>query len=422
MKPMSFKLQAHLEGAPQSLRRGASPASVGGPLVALLVALAAICLHRGSALADPSPAAPRRLELVAQAGLIQPVLLGGGNLELDVAIGRWIFAYSHGFQLHLEGSAVVGDAKEQKLAFELPFSTGVGFGYRVLDWLDLRAEAKWHRFKVRYADETIASQPLFQYDTFTLGAGAYAHWRPFRTRTDWLRGWNLSASLRWWPKVATTLDDDQRSYDNLATGEQETHQAQNIGIANTPIIANVSLGYAFDLGARLAARAPESAPRWGLETELVQPFIPGVHIGRLRASRTLWGQPSGLRGDLLAGVYLRPDVDHDIVDTIDEYLLSLGYRQYFVRGLHADVALEAGWVWGHENLIDGKDYSTPVLLLDANLGYRIDLLSPDGGSRRYGIYLSPQAGVLAGLATDIGPRGGKSDVFLQGKLLLGLTL
>lgn len=389
---------------------------------ALLAALAALCSRSPPSLAEPE--APRRLELVAQAGLLQPVLLRGGNLELDVALGRWVVSYSHGFQLHLEDAAVVGDAHAQQLAFDLPFSTGLGLGYRVLDWLDLRAEAKWHRFRVRYADASLAARPLFQYDTFTLGAGAYAHWRPFGSRASWLRGWNLSASLRWWPKVATTLDDDQRVYDNLATGRQETHQALDIGIANTPLIANVSLGYAFDLGARLAARGPAAASRWGLETELVQPFVPGVHIGRVRVSRTLWGAPSGPRGELLAGVYLRPDVEHDIVETIDEYLVSLGYRQTFVRGLHADLALEAGWVWGHQNLIDGEDYSTPVLLLDANLGYRVDLLSRGAGTdaRRYGIYVIPQLGVLAGLVTDIGPRGGKADVFLQGKLLVGLAL
>lgn len=364
--------------------------------------------------------APQRFEVVAQAGLIQPVLLRGGNLELDLVLGRWVASYSHGFQLHLEDAAVVGEAHDQQLAFELPFSTGLGLGYRVLEWLDVRAEAKWHRFAVRYADDSLASQPLFRYDTFTLGAGAYAHWRPWRSRTDWLRGWNLSASLRWWPKVATSLEDDRRSYENLATGQQETHHALDIGIRNTPLIANVSLGYAFDLGARLAARPDETAAAWGLETELVQPFVPGVHIGRLRATRTLWGQPAGARGELLAGVYLRPDVDHDIVDTIDEYLLALGYRQYFFRGLHADLALEAGWAWGHRNLIDGKDYSNPVLLVDANLGYRVDLLRRSPGG--VGLYVAPQLGVLAGLITDIGPRGGKDDVFLQGKLVLGVAL
>lgn len=385
-------------------------------LLSLIAALSATISQ--VSLADSE--APRRFEVVAQAGLIQPALLGGGNLEVDLVLNRWVVSYSHGFQLHLEDSAVVGEAHDQQLAFELPFSTGFGFGYRLLDWLDVRAEAKWHRFAVRYADDSLANQPLFRYDTFTLGAGAYAHWRPWRSRTDWLRGWNLSASLRWWPKVATSLEDDRRAYESLATGQQETHHALDIGIRNTPLIANISLGYAFDLGARLAARPSETAATWGLETELLQPFYPGVHISRLRATRTLWGQPGSLRGDLLAGVYLRPDVDHDIVDTIDEYLVALGYRQYFFRGLHADLAFEAGWAWGHRNLIDGKDYSKPVLLVDGTVGYRVDLLRRTPGG--FGVYVAPQLGVIAGLVTDIGPRGGKDDVFFQGKLVLGVTL
>lgn len=35
--------------------------------------------------------------------------------------------------------------------------------------------------------------------------------------------------------------------------------------------------------------------------------------------------------------------------------------------------------------------------------------------------MTPQVGVIAGAYTDIGPRGGKTDVFVQGKLLVGVS-
>ncbi len=187
-------------------------------------------------------------EVVVQAGLLQPVLLQGGNVEVDFNYKRFVLGYSHGFGLKLEGKYIVGEAKTQGLAYTLPFTTGVGVGYRVLDWLDVRAEAKWHKFEVHYDDSrNIEGGELFSYTTITLGAGVYGHWRPFGSRKDWLRGFNLSTSLRYWPNVATSLDSDKREYDNDFIGQRVTHNAANIGIANTPIIVNMSVGYAFKL-------------------------------------------------------------------------------------------------------------------------------------------------------------------------------
>ncbi len=171
---------------------------------------------------------------------------------------------------------------------------------------------------------------------------------------------------------------------------------------------------------------PSTAPthRWAVEVELIQPFLPEVGIISIRGSRTLWGESGGVRGDLLLGAFIRPNVKHDVVETIDEYLLAVGYRQYIWRGLHAEVALLGGWVWGQNNKLDGEDYSNPTLLGEALVGYRFGFWEPGGfyadGSTT-GVYVSPQFGVIQGLVTDIGPRGGKSDTFLQAKLLVGVS-
>jgi hypothetical protein len=166
---------------------------------------------------------------------------------------------------------------------------------------------------------------------------------------------------------------------------------------------------------------------WGVEAELVQPFIPSVHIISARGTRTVWGDPGGLRGDVMLGLYARPAVAHDIVERIDEYLVSAGYRQYFVRGLHVESAVLAGWAVGTKNLIDGQDYSHPAVLMEALVGYRFGFLEPGGffsdaaEPGGIGFYASPQFGFIAGLSTDIGPRGGQPDFFIQGKLLVGVS-
>jgi len=53
----------------------------------------------------------------------------------------------------------------------------------------------------------------------------------------------IAPSIRWWPKVSSSLNDDKLTYNNSITGSVEVHQAREIGIANTPFFANISIGY-----------------------------------------------------------------------------------------------------------------------------------------------------------------------------------
>ncbi len=164
------------------------------------------------------------------------------------------------------------------------------------------------------------------------------------------------------------------------------------------------------------AEQPSPHP-WSLETDLIQPFVPTVGILRLRATRTVWGTPGGLRGDLMVGVFLRPNVEHTIVERINEYLLTVGYRQYFWKGLHVEAELNGGWAWG-TNRLDGQLYSNPSVLLNLNAGYRFGFFDRGGP---VGFFVTPQVGVIQGLWTNIGPRGGRSDTFLQAGLLVGVS-
>lgn len=164
---------------------------------------------------------------------------------------------------------------------------------------------------------------------------------------------------------------------------------------------------------------------WGVEIEGVQPWIPTIHIFRMRGTRTLWGSADGPRGDLLLGFTLRPGIEHDVVETIHEYQAAVGYRQYLYRGLHLEAGLDVGAAWG-TNLVDKKRYHTATLFLNTNVGYRFGFFEPGGffaaSKSAVGFYVLPQAGVYTSLGVaDIGPRNGKPDVFLTGSLFLGLS-
>ena len=176
------------------------------------------------------------------------------------------------------------------------------------------------------------------------------------------------------------------------------------------------------------AQEPKTALRtyrWGVEIDLVQPFIPTVHIIRPKVTRTLWRRSTNRRADLILGLYIRPHVAHDILETIDEYMGTVGYRQYLWQGFHLETMVNAGAAWG-TNQLDGKKYTTASLFMDVNAGYRLGFFEPGGlideGDKTAGFYVAAQAGVIFSLGVaDIGPRDGKPDWFPQGNLLVGTS-
>jgi hypothetical protein len=161
--------------------------------------------------------------------------------------------------------------------------------------------------------------------------------------------------------------------------------------------------------------------KWGIETDLIQPFLPEVGIIRLTATRTITSSQSKMKGDLLLGMYIRPNVKHDVVQKINEYMFVLGYRQYFWKGLHLEGKANMGYAWGTKNLIDGKDYETVTLFWETNVGYKFKLTNKSKSS----LYLIPQFGAIGNArgenTVNIGPRGGKPDTFIQGSLIIGFN-
>ncbi len=171
------------------------------------------------------------------------------------------------------------------------------------------------------------------------------------------------------------------------------------------------------LATQLASAQQLPPNKWGVEADLLVPFVPEANIITARVTHTIVGRPGAAHGDLLLGVYLRPNVTHDIVDKIDEYLLTAGYRQYLIKGFHIEGQVDTGWARGTRNKIDGKDYENFTVLVEGHAGYKFNFRS----NRSYNFYLLPQVGVIQGAVTDIGPRGGKSDTFLSAKVHIGVA-
>ena len=178
------------------------------------------------------------------AGLIQPLVLSGGNIEVNYTTKRMIFDYSHGFNLNPPST---GDFKDQNVELKLPISTGFGIGYRINSFLDIRFEPKLHTFEVYYKNEPKTdANKIKEYNTFTLGVGLYYRYFPFRnSESKFLQGITTSASIRWWQNVGSTLSNDEFTYENKLTGKSETQKAANIGFGNTPLVMNIAIGYTF---------------------------------------------------------------------------------------------------------------------------------------------------------------------------------
>jgi len=162
-------------------------------------------------------------------GMSQPLLLNGGNIEVNYVTDKWVFEYSHGFNLDLNASpdeaALTETERKQGLKIKLPYSTGGGIGYRFTPEFNLRVEVKQHEFHA-----TNSAGQKIKYTTQDVGLGAYYFYKP-------LKNHNLLVvpSVRYWPTVNTSLNDDKARFDN---GDE--HDAHDFGL-----FGNVSVGWQF---------------------------------------------------------------------------------------------------------------------------------------------------------------------------------
>lgn len=214
----------------------------------LIVTTVLVLLPVIASLAQSEKTLPTRVNVVF--GLNQ-LLAKGFNVEGNVFYKRLALDYSHGVSLDFTGSALTGAVKDQKLAVHLPYTTGFGVGYRFNKAFNIRVEPKWHRFEIYYdGDGQNTNNRITAYTTFTLGLGAYYNWQPFANSKGIAKGFVVVPSVRFWPKLSSTLKDDQFIYQNKVTGKQEVHKSMEVGFGNTPWVLNISVGYSFGLNKR----------------------------------------------------------------------------------------------------------------------------------------------------------------------------
>lgn len=179
-------------------------------------------------------------------GLNQPIVFKGFNAEVNYKTEKWIFDYSHGFNLHVDGSTLDNEYEHQKINFKITNSLGFGVGYRFTKAFNVRFEPKVHFYETYYdGQQETKSNSIANFTTYTLGIGAYYHWQPFENKNSFLKGITIVPSVRYWYQVDSTLDHNEFTYFNTQTNKTETFKAPNIGLANTPLVLNVSVGYSF---------------------------------------------------------------------------------------------------------------------------------------------------------------------------------
>ena len=182
-------------------------------------------------------------------GLSQPLLVSGFNIEANYVHNRFIFDYSHGVSLDFSGNLLPDYLLNQKVVVHLPFSTGFGIGYRFTEWLNLRVEPKWHRFEFYYDGEaqTAVNRIAVDANNYSIGLGLYGFFQPFKKKENMLQGMSIAPSIRFWPTIASSFQNDVFKYENKYTGQTEELKSLGSGIGFSPLIINVSIGYTFNL-------------------------------------------------------------------------------------------------------------------------------------------------------------------------------
>jgi hypothetical protein len=151
-----------------------------------------------------------------------------------------------------------------------------------------------------------------------------------------------------------------------------------VGLAVAPSSAAAADAEAEAGGEPAPAQSAELASSRFASAELnvVWPFVPGVGIYQARGGVKLW-RDSSLQGDLLLAVHVRPPTTRETEGDFSEYGGGVAYRQYFWRGLHAEVALYPSYARLDDSVVDGRTYESFALTTEIYAGYRF-LLSELG--------------------------------------------
>jgi hypothetical protein len=163
-------------------------------------------------------------------GLLQ-LVLGGLNVAVELRYRRLWLEYSHGMDLTLNnvpGLTMTSTERSENLHIFMPYTTGFGVGLTIIDELWFGFEFKTHRYEVN-----APGGPVAGYQTFSIGP--VVGYKLFI-----VRGLYLNAYFRYWPNVASSLENNQIAL--TGTNGTVIHSAHDFNI-----FGNFALGYAFDI-------------------------------------------------------------------------------------------------------------------------------------------------------------------------------
>jgi hypothetical protein len=115
----------------------------------------------------------------------------------------------------------------------------------------------------------------------------------------------------------------------------------------------------------------------GVEVNILLPIFPGK-IFNAKYTRTLW-QKNHLKGDVLIGFNTDLPVERETEGTFSEYSLLTGYRQFFFKGLFAELAQTTGYGRLTNHVTTAKDYNSFDWLITGTGGYKFEF----GKSKRF---------------------------------------
>ncbi|MCU0435409.1 MAG: hypothetical protein MUC87_18270 [Bacteroidia bacterium] len=131
--------------------------------------------------------------------------------------------------------------------------------------------------------------------------------------------------------------------------------------------------------------------KWGAEVNLLWPIFPGnIYKGQVTFETY---RKKDFAGDAYIGFHIRPFEFREDEGDFANYALTFGYRQFFWKGLHAEVYQAFGPGYNRNNVIDGKNYSSWDYELGLLAGYRWEFIKKEKRDKlRISPYISSQHG------------------------------
>jgi hypothetical protein len=140
-----------------------------------------------------------------------------------------------------------------------------------------------------------------------------------------------------------------------------------------------------------AQEMSSSSKKWGAEINILWPIFPG-NIYKGQVTYETW-RKNHLAGDAFVGFHIRPTEFREDEGDFANYALTFGYRQFFWKGLHAEIYQAIGPGFNTKNVIDGKNYTSWDYEVGFLLGYRLELFRKEKRDKmKISPYLSTQHG------------------------------